>query len=169
MLNSQAIHTVLILRSRSRLTRILYDMKILRRRLELLEDRLTRSIENMRNKGAGDEILRSYMNAVKQVRYVVYALGILEVKLENILTLNAMLQDLVVVREILKELGKRVKNLPEVSAILDELGDGISDVMTEIPLNIDQQTLITRREAARKILDEAEKYVQNSGTEKLLS
>ena len=138
----------------------MYDMKILRRRLELLEERLGRSIESMRSRGVGEEVLRSYSNAARQVRYVTYALGVLEVKLENILTLNAMLQDLVVIREVLKELSRRVKGLPEISAILDELGDGVSGAMAEVPLKVDQQAIATRREDAKRILEEAERYVQ---------
>ncbi|MEM4985538.1 MAG: hypothetical protein QW289_06515, partial [Sulfolobales archaeon] len=101
-----------VLIGRSRLTRILYDMKMLRRRLELLEVRLERSLENMKSKAAENGIIRSYSNAIRQIRFVVYALEVLEVKLESILALNAMTQDLVVVREVLKELSKRVRSLP---------------------------------------------------------
>ncbi|MEM4985054.1 MAG: hypothetical protein QW289_04055, partial [Sulfolobales archaeon] len=89
-----------------------------------------------------------------------YALEVLEVKLESILALNAMTQDLVVVREVLKELSKRVRSLPEVSAILDDIGDGIGDVMAEIPVYIDQQAITVRREAAKKILEEAERFIE---------
>lgn len=140
-------------------------MKILRRRLELLEVRLGRSMENMKSKGAEDGLVRSYINAIRQIKYVVYALGILEVKLESILTLSAMSQDLIVVREVLKELSKRARSLPEISAILDEMGDGIGDVMTEMSLSVDQQVVIARREDAKKILEEAEKLVEASNRE----
>ncbi|MEM2208239.1 MAG: hypothetical protein QXG17_06070 [Sulfolobales archaeon] len=149
-----------VLIGRSRLTRILYDMKMLRRRLELLEVRLERSLENMKSKAAENGIIRSYSNAIRQIRFVVYALEVLEVKLESILALNAMTQDLVVVREVLKELSKRVRSLPEVSAILDDIGDGIGDVMAEIPVYIDQQAITVRREAAKKILEEAERFIE---------
>ncbi|MEM1698703.1 MAG: hypothetical protein QXD83_02330, partial [Sulfolobales archaeon] len=111
-----------VLVSRSRLTRILYDMKMLRRRLELLEVRLERSLESKKSKEAENSIIRSYSNAIRQIRFVVYSLEVLEVKLESILALNAMTQDLVVVREALKELSRRVRSLPEVSAILDDIG-----------------------------------------------
>ncbi|MEM4833043.1 MAG: hypothetical protein QXT76_01695 [Sulfolobales archaeon] len=149
-----------VLVSRSRLTRILYDMKMLRRRLELLEVRLERSLESKKSKEAENSIIRSYSNAIRQIRFVVYSLEVLEVKLESILALNAMTQDLVVVREALKELSRRVRSLPEVSAILDDIGDSIGDVMAEIPVDVDQQVIAVRREAAKKILEEAERLVE---------
>lgn len=156
---------VLVLRGRSRLTRILYDMKMLRRRLELLETRLGRSVENIRSRGVEGDVVRSYHNAMKQIRFVVYALEVLEVKLESILTLNAVTQDLAVVREVLKELSKKARVIPEVSAILDEMGDSVGDVMTEIQIDVDQQSVVTRREAARRILEEAERFVEASDKE----
>ncbi|MEM1747747.1 MAG: hypothetical protein QXZ05_05800, partial [Sulfolobales archaeon] len=83
---------------------------------------------------------------------------------ESILALNAMTQDLVVVREALKELSRRVRSLPEVSAILDDIGDSIGDVMAEIPVDVDQQVIAVRREAAKKILEEAERLVETDNS-----
>ncbi|MCX8184701.1 MAG: hypothetical protein RMI56_01230 [Sulfolobales archaeon] len=139
--------------------RILYDMRTLRRRLELLEARIERSLENAKSRGIEVSIAKSYSNALKQIRYVVYALGVLEVKLENIVALNTVTQDLVVTRDVLKELSERIGSIPEISAILDEIGDDISEVMSET-INIDQQAAASRREATKRILEEAEKYAE---------
>ncbi|MEM1623132.1 MAG: hypothetical protein QW543_03230 [Sulfolobales archaeon] len=149
-----------VLVGRGRLTRILYDMKMLRRRLELLEVRLERSLESMKSREPESSIIRSYSNAIRQIRFVIYALEALEVKLESILALNAMTQDLVIVREVLKELSRRVRSLPEVAAILDDIGDDIGDIMTEVLVDVDQQAMAVRREVARKILEEVEKFIE---------
>lgn len=138
----------------------MYDLRILRHRLELLESRLEKSVNNLKLKGAGSDILRSYTNAMRQIRYVIYVLETLEIKLENVLTMNAVIQDLVVVREALKELSQRIRSLPEISAILDEIGDGVSDVIAKTLMNLDVHIVTVSRETARKILEEAEKVAE---------
>ncbi|MCS7099294.1 MAG: hypothetical protein RMH84_06315 [Sulfolobales archaeon] len=139
-----------------KLVKILYDVKTLRRRLELLEARIEKSLENVRGRDVRGDLVKSYANALRQLKYVTYVLGILEVKLENVVTLNAVTQDIVVAREALKELSRRIRSLPEISAILDEIGDSLSDIVSET-LSVDRQALVIQREAARRILDEAEK------------
>ncbi len=138
----------------------MYDLRILRRRLELLEGRLEKSANNLKLRGAGPDMLRSYTNAMRQISYVICVLEALEMKLENVLAMNAVTQDLVVVREALKELSQRIRGLPEVSAILDEIGDGVSDVIAGTPMYLDTHTVTASREAAKKILEEAEKIAE---------
>jgi division protein CdvB (Snf7/Vps24/ESCRT-III family) len=138
----------------------LYDLRILRRRLELLEARLEKSVSNLKLKGEGSDMLRSYTNAIGQIRYVICALEALEIKLENVITMNTVTQDLVVVREALKELSQRIRGLPEVSAILDEMGDSVSDVIADTPVTLDTHTVTVSRETAKKILEEAEKIAE---------
>ncbi len=139
-------------------------MRMLRRRLELLALRLERSAKSLESRGVGGDVVRQYRNALSQVGYVIRALEVLEIKLESILALNAVTQDLVVVREALRELGRRVKSLPEVSAILDELSDRVSDIVAEMPIvDAGGQTSVAYTEAARRVLEEAEKLVGASG------
>lgn len=141
---------------RGSLARILYDIRMLRRRLEVLEARLERSAER---RGIGSDVARQYHNALRHVRYVARVLEVLEIKLESILALKAVTQDLAVVRETLRELSRRVRSLPEVSAILDELSDRVSDVMVGMPVDVGDRMPAVYTEAAKKILEEAEKLI----------
>jgi division protein CdvB (Snf7/Vps24/ESCRT-III family) len=147
---------------RGRLARVLYDLRLLRGRLEQLRDRLERRVENLRNLGTDERLLRTYINALNQVNYAVLVLSILEVKVENILALGTVVQDLIVVREVLRELSRRVRNIPEVSAVLEDLGDSVGEIIAETRIKVDSTQLPVYREAARRIVEEAEQRLRGN-------
>jgi division protein CdvB (Snf7/Vps24/ESCRT-III family) len=147
---------------RGRLARVLYDLRLLRGRLEQLRDRLERRVENLRNLGTDERLLRTYINALNQVNYAVLVLSILEVKVENILALGTVVQDLIVVREVLRELSRRVRNIPEVSAVLEDLGDSVGEIIAEARIKVDSAQLPLYREAARRIVEEAEQRLRGN-------
>jgi DNA-binding Lrp family transcriptional regulator len=149
-----------VLELRGRLARVLYDLRLLRGRLEQLRDKLERRVENLRNLGSDERLLRAYVNALNQVSYAVLVLNILEVKVENILTLGTVVHDLVVVREVLRELSRRVRNIPEVSAVLEDLGDSIGEIIAGAHIKVDSAQLTVYREAARKIVEQAEQQLR---------
>jgi len=145
---------------RSRLARVLYDMRLLRGRLEQLRSRLERRVESLRNLGAEERLLKSYINALDQVSYAILVLSILEIKVENVLTLGTMVHDLIIVREALRELSRRVRNVPEVSTVLEDLSDSIGDIVAEAHIKVDGAQLPMYREAARKIVEQAERQLR---------
>jgi division protein CdvB (Snf7/Vps24/ESCRT-III family) len=147
---------------RGRLARVLYDLRLLRGRLEQLRDRLERRVENLRNLGTDERLLRTYINALNQVNYAVLVLSILEVKVENILALGTVVQDLIVVREVLRELSRRVRNIPEVSAVLEDLGDSVGEIIAETRIKVDSTQLPVYREVARRIVEEAEQRLRGN-------
>ncbi len=149
---------------RSRLTRVLYDMRILRGRLEQLRSRLERKVESLKGLGAEERLLKAYISALNQVSYTILVLSVLEIKVENIVTLNTMFQELVVVREALRELSRRVRNIPEVSTVLEDLSDSVGDIVAEAHIRVDGAQLPVYREAARKIMEQAEQQLRVSST-----
>jgi len=151
---------VLVLRGR--LARVLYDMRLLRGRLEQLRSRLERRVESLRSLGAEERLLKSYVSALNQVSYAILVLSILEIKVENVLTLGTVVHDLVVVREALRELSRRVRNIPEVSAVLEDLCDSVGEIVAEAHIKVDGAQLPVYREAARKIIEQAERQLRGA-------
>lgn len=140
------------------------DLKQLHKKVFFYRSRVQENINRLQNRLTQvnepllkNEILRNikiYENLYRSLVKVEALLEVLIIKLETIGFINVTTNDIFLVKEVLSRMMGDVREIPDLSVVLDDLVDRANDILDAFPGSRDM--LFPRVEEAEKIISEAE-------------
>lgn len=140
------------------------DLKQLHKKVFFYRCRVQESINRLQNRLAQvnepllkNEIIRNikiYENLFRSLVKVEALLEVLIIKLETIGFINVTTNDILVVKEVLNKMMGDVREIPDLSVVLDDLVDRANDILDTFPES--RNMLFPSVEETRKIISEAE-------------
>lgn len=121
--------------------------------IDRLQNRLTQVNEPLLR----DEIVRNiriYESLYKSLVKVEALLEVLIVRLETIGFINVTSNDILVVKEVLNKVSGDVREIPDLSVVLEDLVDRANDILDTFPES--RNLSLPNVDEARKIISEAE-------------
>ncbi|MEO3992909.1 MAG: hypothetical protein QN229_01150 [Desulfurococcaceae archaeon TW002] len=139
-------------------------MKQLHKKVFFYRSRVQESINRLQNRLAQteepllkNEIIRNikiYENLYKSLVMVESLLEVLIIKLETIGFVNVTTNDILVVKDVLSKVAGDVREIPDLSVVLEDLVDRANDILDTFPES--KGVLIPSMEETKKIISEAE-------------
>ncbi|MEM3141837.1 MAG: hypothetical protein QW656_01285 [Zestosphaera sp.] len=139
-------------------------MKQLHKKVFFYRSRVQENINRLQNRLAQveepllkNEIIRNikiYENLYRSLVKVEALLEVLVIKLETIGFINVTTNDILVVKEVLNSMVGDVREIPDLSVVLDDLVDRANDILDTFPES--RSVLLPSVEETKKIISEAE-------------
>ncbi|MEM0244044.1 MAG: hypothetical protein QXM42_02270 [Zestosphaera sp.] len=140
------------------------DLKQLHKKVFFYRSRVQENINRLQNRLAQveepllkNEIIRNikiYENLYRSLVKVEALLEVLVIKLETIGFINVTTNDILVVKEVLNSMVGDVREIPDLSVVLDDLVDRANDILDTFPES--RSVLLPNVEETKKIISEAE-------------
>ncbi|MEM0025223.1 MAG: hypothetical protein QXV93_03640 [Zestosphaera sp.] len=140
------------------------DLKQLHKKVFFYRSRVQENINRLQNRLAQveepllkNEIIRNikiYENLYRSLVKVEALLEVLVIKLETIGFINVTTNDILVVKEVLNSMVGDVREIPDLSVVLDDLVDRANDILDTFPES--RSVLLPSVEETKKIISEAE-------------
>lgn len=140
------------------------DLKQLHKKVFFYRCRVQENINRLQNRLAQvnepllkNEIIRNikiYENLYRSLVKVEAILEVLIIKLETIGFINVTTNDILVVKEVLNKMMGDVREIPDLSVVLDDLVDRANDILDTFPES--RSMLFPSVEETKKVISEAE-------------
>jgi division protein CdvB (Snf7/Vps24/ESCRT-III family) len=144
--------------------KFIIDLKQLHKKVFFYRSRVQENISRLQNRLAQvnepllrNEILRNikvYEGLYNSLVKVEALLEVLIIKLETIGFINVTSNDIATVKEVLSKMMSDVREIPDLSIVLEDLVDRANDILDTFPES--RSMLLPDVEEARKIISEAE-------------
>ncbi|MGC8975559.1 MAG: hypothetical protein ACP5KB_05115, partial [Thermoprotei archaeon] len=144
--------------------KFIIDLKQLHKKVFFYRSRVQENIDRLQNRLTQvnepllrDEIVRNiriYESLYKSLVKVEALLEVLIVRLETIGFINVTSNDILVVKEVLNKVSGDVREIPDLSVVLEDLVDRANDILDTFPES--RNLSLPNVDEARKIISEAE-------------
>ncbi len=144
--------------------KFIIDLKQLHKRVFFYRSRVQENINRLQNRLAQteepllkNEIIRNikiYENLYRSLVKVEALLEVLIIKLETIGFINITTNDILVVKDVLGKMAGDVREIPDISVVVEDLVDRANDILDTFPES--RSMLLPSVEETRKIISEAE-------------
>lgn len=144
--------------------KFIIDLKQLHKRVFFYRSRVQENINRLQNRLAQteepllkNEIIRNikiYENLYRSLVKVEALLEVLIIKLETIGFINVTTNDILVVKDVLGKMAGDVREIPDLSVVLEDLVDRANDILDTFPES--RSMLLPSVDETRKIISEAE-------------